>query len=174
MIFTASLDKTAKRVTAGIAVLFALNICFFLPALEHGAYFVLIGTSLVLVSIFVGAYLFRTTAYEITPQQLIIHRPFNKKILDKTNITKIELLEEGALSRSTRLFGNGGLFGYYGKFSNRRFGYMTWYATNRANPVLLQMAGGKKVIITPDEGETFIAAFSNARPLPEPLELEHT
>src|SRR5688572_28620422 len=146
MIFKASLDKTSKRITVAIAVLFALNLCFFLPALQRSAHFVLIGTSLLLVAIFVGAYLFRTTAYEVTPQQLIIHRPLKNKILDKTDIIKVELFEEGALSGSTRLLGNGGLFGYYGQFSNRRFGYMTWYATNRSNPVLLQMTGNKKII----------------------------
>ena len=171
MNFRASLDKTAKRVTIGTAVLFSV-ICIFLPAFHQGAYYVFIGISLVLVSILVGSYLFRITAYEVTPHQLIIHRPFNNKVLEHTDILKVDLLEAGALKHSMRLFGNGGLFGYYGKFSNPRFGYMSWYATNRANPVLLHMRGGKKVIITPDDAGAFIA-FSNSRPLPERLMPQH-
>ncbi len=172
MIFTASLDKTAKWVTAGTAVLFVL-ICILSPALQQGPYFVSVGIALILVSIYLGSYLFRVTAYEVTPDRLIIHRPLKDKVLEKKDIIRVELLIAGALKRSLRLFGNGGLFGYYGKFSNSRFGYMTWYATNRTNPVLLHMTGGKKVIITPNEGEAFVAACSNPGVVSEPLALQH-
>jgi hypothetical protein len=49
-----------------------------------------------------------------------------------------------------RTFGNGGLFGYTGKYYNSRFGKMTWYCTQRKNYVLLILSDKKKIVITPD------------------------
>jgi len=39
-------------------------------------------------------------------------------------------------------------------------GPMTWYATRRRNAVLVTTPGGKKIIITPDEPEGFVATFN--------------
>lgn len=160
MVFNAQLDKGAKWVTVGTALLFLVNISFLLPGLTQGRYFLFAGILLLLTSIYLGAYLFGTRRYELTAQHLIIQRPWKNKIFGKADIMRAEVLEEGALNRSMRLFGSGGLFGYYGKFSNPRFGAMTWYATNRAKPVLLHLKDGKKVVITPEETEAFVRTLS--------------
>ena len=58
-----------------------------------------------------------------------------------------------------RTFGVGGLYGYYGKFYNRTFGSMTWYATRRDKLVLVKFQNKKKIILTPDEPVALIAAL---------------
>lgn len=55
------------------------------------------------------------------------------------------------LKWSIRTFGNGGVFGYYGKFFNNSFGSMTWFATRRENFVMLILKDGRKIVVTPDD-----------------------
>jgi hypothetical protein len=58
-----------------------------------------------------------------------------------------------------RVFGVGGLFGYYGLFYNLTFGWTWWYASQNKNYVLLELQNGRKVILTPDNPEEFINAL---------------
>ena len=37
---------------------------------------------------------------------------------------------------------------------------MTWYATRQDRTVLVETVDGKKIIITPDEAEKFVADFN--------------
>lgn len=71
-----------------------------------------------------------------------------------------EVLEKDALYWSIRTFGVGGLFGYFGKFANAKLGNMTWYATRRDKTVLIKTAGNKKIILTPDDPNQFVADFN--------------
>ena len=47
-----------------------------------------------------------------------------------------------------------------GKFANTKVGNMTWYATRRNKTVLLKTIDNKKIILTPDEPEKFVANFA--------------
>ena len=59
---------------------------------------------------------------------------------------------------SIRLWGSGGLFGYYGLFSTAKLGRSTWYVTNRSNGVVV-ITASKTVLFSPDGAETFLAAI---------------
>jgi hypothetical protein len=54
----------------------------------------------------------------------------------------------------------GGLFGYYGNFVNFSLGRMTWYATRRDKPVLVKTTDNRKIIVTPDDPDTFVNELS--------------
>jgi len=60
-----------------------------------------------------------------------------------------------------RLFGSGGLFGYFGLFWNREFGTMTWYATRRDQAIMIITSSHKKLVITPDETDAFMQAYAS-------------
>lgn len=60
-------------------------------------------------------------------------------------------MNPGSLIGSIRLFGVGGLFGYYGKYYNFKMGHMTLYTTQKRNRILMTMITGKKIIISPDD-----------------------
>ncbi len=64
------------------------------------------------------------------------------------------------LNASVRLFGVGGLFGYYGKYANHVLGRTTWYATRRDTPVLLETMDDKKYILTPNDPNGFARALA--------------
>ena len=55
-----------------------------------------------------------------------------------------------------RLFGSGGLYGYFGYFYMKRIGRVRMYATNRHNMVLLVDQKGRKILVSPNEVDRFI------------------
>ena len=65
-----------------------------------------------------------------------------------------------------RLWGSGGLFGYYGLFSTAKLGKSTWYVTNRSNAVVL-ITAAKTILFSPDDPKEFLAAIRSATPIPE-------
>jgi len=159
MTYTTSLDNLAKTITLSVTLLFALIIFgqfSVIPDAGIAPFLTTIGFLL----IYAIAYAFRPISYILTSEQLIIHRPFADVKVDRRQVKCVELLEEGKLRWSVRLFGVGGLFGYYGKFANSKLGTMTWYATRRNKAVLLVTMEGKKIILTPDEPERFVLDYA--------------
>jgi hypothetical protein len=81
---------------------------------------------------------------------LIIERPVGKKIFRLSDITSVEVPSKESMRWTIRTFGNGGLFGYWGKFTNKTYGNMTWYATRRSNYILIKIKE-RQIVITPDD-----------------------
>ena len=65
-----------------------------------------------------------------------------------------------------RLWGSGGLFGYYGLFRTAKLGKSTWYVTSRNNSVVV-ITAAKTVLFSPDEPDGFLAAIRAAAPIDE-------
>jgi Bacterial PH domain len=95
--------------------------------------------------------------YSLTTENLIVHRLFSNVKIERGNIKSVELIDKEKLSWSFRVFGVGGFYGYYGKFTNTKLGTMTWYATRKDMIVLVEMLNNKKIILTPDDAERFVA-----------------
>jgi len=83
MIYTCSLDKVAKGVTIGVAILFIAIIgSQFLPignTMYTGSIFIRI----LPLSIFCGVYAFHPVKYILTESAIIIHRPLTDSTLRK-------------------------------------------------------------------------------------------
>ena len=91
--------------------------------------------------------------YIIDKNKLIIKRPFKDLVIDLKNIKDTFLPTKESMRWTIRTFGNGGLFGYIGKFSNKTHGTMTWYATKTSNYLILVTNDNKKIVLTPDNTE---------------------
>jgi hypothetical protein len=65
-----------------------------------------------------------------------------------------------------RLWGSGGLFGYYGLFRTALLGKSTWYVTSRNNGVVV-ITAAKTVLFSPDDTDGFLAAIRAAAPIDE-------
>jgi Bacterial PH domain len=63
-----------------------------------------------------------------------------------------------------RLWGNGGLFGYYGLFRTARLGKCTWYVTNRRNVVVVA-TDSKTVLVSPDDVPGFLETIRTLAPV---------
>lgn len=160
MIFKATLDKAAKLLTIGMPVLligFVIGPKLWSTPVN--------GSAAILVSIILGftsiiAYALSPTSYEIKEDRVIIHRPLKDLVIHRSEIEEVHQMEDGKLARSMRLFGSGGLFGYFGLFWNREFGTMTWYATRRDQAIMITTSSHKKLVITPDETDAFMQAYA--------------
>ena len=160
MVFKSSLDKTQKIITVAIIHLF--TVLFFLgfpfSGKENITNSLLIGLLFLVITIV--AYAFSTKSIELNQNDLCVKRPFDKVILLRSDIIKIQKIEYKDLSSSLRTFGCGGLFGYFGKFWNKQQGSMTWYVTDMKNPVMIETKNGKKIVLTPDDREQFLEQFT--------------
>jgi Bacterial PH domain len=161
MIFKASLDKLTLFVTIIITILFLAIGIGSIYLEKDGKSDVPIYVDAFLFLIYVMSYALSPKSYEINEKSLIIKRPFKDVIIDRSQIASATAVESSALRWSVRTFGVGGLFGYFGKFWNKEFGDMTWYASQRSHTVLITTNDQQKIILTPDQEVAFVKEVMN-------------
>ncbi|MBW7943281.1 MAG: hypothetical protein H3C64_13055, partial [Candidatus Kuenenia stuttgartiensis] len=76
--------------------------------------------------------------------------PVRKIKIDFREIENVRLLENRETIGLLRVFGVGGLFGYFGKYYNSKIGSVNLYTSQRKNRILISTLGGNKYIISPD------------------------
>ena len=160
MTYKTSLDNLAKVVTIVISILFAAIIVGQISFIKDEEKFAPIFITILLLIIYFGTFSFRPICYKLTDDNLIIHRPLSDIKIDRSEIKSVERLDQSKLSWAVRIFGVGGFFGYWGKFSNTKLGSMTWYATRRNNAVMVTTIYNKKIVLTPNEPEKFVVEFN--------------
>ena len=112
--------------------------------------------------VLVGSALFTVRAYEVSgPDELGVRRLLWTTWLPLAGLRKA-WADPAAMSRSWRLFGNGGLFSITGLFWNRRLGRYRAFATDPRRAVVLRF-GSRTVVVTPDEPATFVAELARRR-----------
>lgn len=159
MTYKTSLDTSAKVTTIAITILFAAIIIGQISLIKDNGNAAPIFTTVASLLIYFGTFSFRPISYRLADDKLIIHRLLADIKIERSEIKSVEQIDKENLSWSVRVFGVGGLFGYWGKFTNRKIGSMTWYATRRNNAVLIKTIYNKVIILTPNEPEKFVAEF---------------
>ena len=157
--FTTSLDKFNKTTTIIVVVILAtilLTIFFLTPTEEKN---MAISLAILLIIAFIVVYLLRPNNYSVSSDKLLIHRAISNIEIDRNNIQMVKEIDESQVKNSIRTFGVGGFFGNFGKFWNSTLGNMTWYVTRKNNFVLVETKDQKKIILTPDKPEEFVASF---------------
>lgn len=96
-------------------------------------------------------YLHKPSDYEIDDKDLIIHRFIGDIKINMEQIDRVDRIHHDLLKDTNK----GGAFGYFGKIYTF-FGYTTWYATRRNNLVMITKKDNTKIILTPDERDSFI------------------
>ena len=153
--FSASFDNLVKGITAFVFILFGVisylqwnsyglsegELPFWIVLLMSSFFLLILGISWVL----------HPSGYSLNPDRLTIHRPLSNIHYRLQEIEKVITPSNEDLRWTMRTFGNGGLFGIYGKFWNRKFGSMTWYATRKSNFILLELTNNRRIVITPDD-----------------------
>jgi hypothetical protein len=82
---------------------------------------------------------------------LIIVRPIKRIIIPLADIKEVRLLNKEELGTLIRMFGSGGLFGYYGTFKSTRMGKLKLYTTRRNNRIMLTTVDEERILISPDD-----------------------
>jgi hypothetical protein len=159
--FTTSLDKSNKIMTI---LLFLVIIAALIPSIlftPEEARYTIIFTLILVGSLLVIAFLIRPNNYSVSSDKLLIHRMLDDVEIDRNNIKSVQEIDESQVKNSIRTFGVGGFFGSFGKFWNSKLGKMTWYVTRKNNFVLVETKDQKKIILTPDKPEEFVASFKD-------------
>ena len=157
--FTTSLDKFNKTTTIIVVVTLAIILLTtFLLTPDNGQDMAISFAFIPLISIII-VYLLRPNNYSVSSDKLLIHRAISNIEIDRNNIQMVKEIDESQVKNSLRTFGVGGFFGNFGKFWNSTLGNMTWYVTRKNNFILVETKDQKKIILTPDKPEEFVASF---------------
>jgi hypothetical protein len=149
--FPASYDLTTKIITAVVcAGMLAGAVASQKPWVA----------ALLLSTICLG-YAFSPKSYALSGRTLIVRRLIRNVELPLAGVRELRRAEPEDFRGCLRLWGSGGLFGYYGLFRTSRLGKCTWYVTDRSNAVVV-VTETKTVLLSPDDPSTFMSALRTA------------
>ena len=151
MSFDASHDTLSKGVTGAVLVLLIA-----IAVLTHSL--IAVGFSALGL---VGAFLWSPLGYEISDGFLVVRRPIGSVRIALDRIRDVRPASIDDMSGCIRLFGSGGLFGYFGLYSTSRLGRNWWYVTNRDHRVVVT-GDSITAVVSPDEVDGFVAAVRKA------------
>jgi hypothetical protein len=157
-LFSASYDATTKVISGVVLVLF-LAIVAATHSVVAGCLFALI---------LVGAYAWSPRSYAVSGGSITVNRLAGNARVPLDGVREVRAATKDDFRGCLRLFGNGGLFGYYGLFRTSKLGKSTWYVTNRGKAVVV-ITGSKTVLFSPDDVDGFIAAIGAPMPTPTPV-----
>jgi hypothetical protein len=151
MTFSASYDRNTKIISAIVC----LGLLAVIVAVHN---FVL--TSLSLLVIFL-CFAYSPRGYLFAGRSILVKRLAGTARVPLDELREARRATPDDFRGGIRLWGSGGLFGYYGLFSTTKLGKSTWYVTNRSNSVVVVTAA-KTVLFSPDGAEEFLAAIRAA------------
>lgn len=109
-------------------------------------------------------YCFSLTPYRLSIdcQMIKIHKFINSISIPLENIESIEELPVNFVQNSICAFGSGGLFGYLGKFKNKRTGNYWLYATEMKNLIIVKTSE-ETYVFSCAKSEEFITKVKNLK-----------
>lgn len=152
--FPAPWDWTAK-VVSGVV----LTVMVALSVVVHS---LPIGIALLLVLVLTYGYSPR--GYLVSKEAIVVKRLFRDAVIPLTAGGEARPATAGDFAGAIRLWGSGGLFGYFGLFRTRGLGKSTWYVTDRSRVVVV-ITPGKTALFSPDDPAGFVSSLSLGPPL---------
>ncbi|MGA2143860.1 MAG: PH domain-containing protein [Bryobacteraceae bacterium] len=150
--FPASYDGTTKIVSAIVCVLVML-IPIAIHTVPMGPLVGGLGLFLLIL-----AYAYSPRGYRVAERAIAVRRLIGDIRIPLDDVREARIAGADDFAGCIRLWGSGGLFGYYGVFRTSKLGKCTWYVTSRRNSVVV-IAGAKTVVLSPDDPERFVAAI---------------
>ena len=148
MSFRASYDTTTKVISAAVFILFLVIAAGTHSVISEGIF----------ALIFLASYAWSPTGYSVVDGDVVIKRLIGNVHIPVAGIREVRMATRDDLRGSMRVFGSGGLFGYYGLFRNSKLGESRWYVTDRSHSLVLVSDSGT-AIVSPDDSAAFIAAL---------------
>ncbi|HLK63581.1 MAG TPA: PH domain-containing protein [Bryobacteraceae bacterium] len=145
MKFSATYDRTTRVVSCVAGAVLLVPI-----ALTHS---ILIGSLFAVV--FLVSLAWSPQSYEISDQAIIVHRLIGDVRIALDGLREARRAVSSDFDGCIRLWGNGGLFGYYGLFRTSKLGRCWWYLTNRDNAVVL-VTPAITALFSPDDVAGFL------------------
>ena len=151
--FPATYDSTTKIVSALIFVVLAL-----VAAVVQNL-IVSWGAALVLIL----AYGYSPRGYFCSRRSIVVKRLLRNVQFPLEGVREVRRATQEDFRGAIRLWGDGGLFGYYGLFRTSTLGKCTWYVTNRSHAVVA-ITETRTALFSPDDVEGFVALAGATAP----------
>jgi len=159
--FSASLDLSAKIISC-VASGMLLVASLAAHSLIAGAFALLV---------LAGLYAYSPRGYAVGYGGVVIRRLAGDVTFSLDGLLEARPSGGDDMRGCIRLWGNGGMFGYYGLFRTSGLGRCTWYVTNRKRVVVL-VTDRKTALFSPDDTDGFLSAIRSESPgLPDAGEL---
>ena len=147
--------RTVWVITFGFYIVAVVVIGLLIATIAQGAVAAGVIGLVIALPIFIAIALY-TEGYspqrlEVSASQITILRRYNSVTIPRSAILSITPLTKQDMRWTTAVGGCGGLYGYFGTFTNRRLGQFTMYATAMENLYLITTADGKKCVINCSE-----------------------
>lgn len=153
--FSASYDTSSKIVSAVCAGLLIAIPVF----TENGV------AAIFLIPILLAIFAWSPRSYFLDGRTLRVRRLIGAVPFPLDELQEARRATAADLSGCIRLFGSGGVFGYYGLFRTSKLGRCTWYVTDRDNSVVL-VTPTKTALFSPDDPDGFLSAVGAPVSLP--------
>ena len=146
--FSATYDSKTKLISA-------LVFLMLLPILQvtHSVAAGCVGALVLLLS-----YGYSPQRYVVSERSLTVIRLIRNVHIGLDHIQQARPVRADDLKWGIRLWGSGGLFGYYGLYRTAELGKCTWYVTDRSKCVVV-ITSEKTVVVSPDDVDGFVAAI---------------
>jgi hypothetical protein len=151
--FSVYYDLTTKIISAVVCVPLLFLTVVFHSAFIGGLAFCVVGL----------AYAYSPRGYVVSGQSITVKRLIGSVKIPLQGVREARIATPDDLSYCVRLWGSGGLFGYYGRFRTARLGRCTFYVTDRNNLVVVKTAA-KTVLFSPDDVDGFLSAIQTETP----------
>ncbi len=132
---------------------FILPLLVLIPLFFFKKYKLAIIFSIITIIVISVSYLLSVDSYQLYSEKLIIRHPLNlfNRTISLSSIKKDSILPDSSINGATRLIGVGGVFGYYGLYSNKNLGKFRMYASRKKHLILIVLKKNEeKVVVTPD------------------------
>ena len=154
--FTASYDRTTKIIsTVACAVLLLPGV------LTQNA--IVLALSVLVVGL---SFAYSPRGYALRERSIFVKRLIGGVRIPLEHMREARRTTSDDFRGSIRLWGSGGMFGYYGLFRTSKLKKCWWYVTDRRNTVVV-ITDEKTALFSPDDVDGFLAALRAMVPVPE-------
>jgi hypothetical protein len=157
--FATSYDLSTKIISAAAIAVFVMVYVVTRNALAGGFGFCVIALS----------YAYSPRSYVVSGTTILIRRLIGTVRVPLDGIRELRIGTAADFRRCIRLWGSGGLFGYYGYFRTAKLGKCRWYVTNRRDSVIVVRDGGT-IVLSPSDAGGFLASVRRVACVPETTE----
>ena len=153
--FPAPYDRTAKITSATVCAVMLIVTVVTRQAVVGGVGLLILGL----------AYAFSPRSYSVAGGSVVVRRLVGELRVPLEGVREARPAAGDDFSGCIRLWGNGGLFGYYGLFRTSKLGKCRWYVTDRSRAVVI-VTETKTALFSPEDVSGFLAAVQAAAPGP--------
>lgn len=156
--FTASLDNFSKTSSACVVILAMGLLISPLVFPQIGGLTGTMFAGIFLSSLSLFFYLRQPIAYTVSPGGITVEKRWGSLEIPAHTILQTKPLPREDTAAVIRTFGNGGLFGYTGRYHHLKTGSMLWQCTRRSGCIEIIRAGKLPMVISPDQADRFLDA----------------